>query len=395
MEIRTDTHLTLNNNNYSIRSFKDISDYKWEKSELKESEDELENLIKNIPVGMAITTPQGEVVEANPAIIKALGYNSKEEFLKIPVSEHYYTHLDRELFVKVLSKGNVKDFKTRFKRKDGTIFWGSITSIRRTTENGKIQFLIVFDDISERKKAEEVLKENDRLKNEFVSTVAHELQTPLTSIIGFSETILKDKNMDEDTRREFLGIIYKESQRLSTFIDDILNISRIESGKNPYKLDTISIMPIIYEVVETFHIQAKEKEIKISFFPQKNLPFILGDRGAITQICINLLGNAIKFTKKGGKIKIKLAQENRFLRLDVEDNGIGIPKDDQSGIFEKFYHGQNIEPQMKGTGLGLSIVKKIVELHKGRIEILSEKNRGSLFTIFLPIFLEKDEYNEQ
>ncbi|RLC50853.1 MAG: hypothetical protein DRZ79_03740 [Candidatus Cloacimonadota bacterium] len=227
-------------------------------------------------------------------------------------------------------------------------------------------------------------KEIDRMKTDFVSSVSHELRTPLTSILGFSTTILKRRDIPEKTKYEFIEIIQKESKRLSRLIEDVLSISKIESGKITYDFRRISLKSIIEDVYEIYSPQAEKKKLKMILDVEENVPEIIGDRDALHQVVVNFVGNAIKFTPEGGTVTLGLRQENESVVLMIKDTGMGIPEKDQARIFDKFYRVYRPGTQIQGTGLGLSIVKEIIEKHKGRIELFSKVGKGTTFNIFFP-----------
>ncbi len=235
-----------------------------------------------------------------------------------------------------------------------------------------------------RREYEEALLESNRLKSDFVSSVSHELRTPLASILGFASTILNDKAMDRDTRNEFLKIIYDESQRLSNLIENVLSISRIESRNVTYNLTPTEISPVVMEVYDSQKIQCENKGLNFRIDVEENMPEILADRDAIKQVLLNLVGNAIKFTPKGGSISISMKKNGAFGSIEVEDNGLGIPEKDLSRVFEKFYRVYRPGTEIQGTGLGLPIVKDIVEFHNGKIDIESREGKGTKFRIYLP-----------
>ena len=230
-------------------------------------------------------------------------------------------------------------------------------------------------------------KEIEQMKNDFVSNVSHELRTPLASILGFSSTILKDRNMPEEIKREFNEIIYRESRRLAQLIDDILSISRIESGRQLYVPKKRNLNMIVPEVIDTFQIQAQEKHIKLINNVNGKLEPILIDQKAIRQVLVNLIGNAIKFTDNG-VVTIDAQNSKQSVRLEVKDTGIGIPQTDIKKIFNKFYRVNQKCASITGTGLGLSIVKEIVDYHSGKIEVFSKENKGTTFRVTFPKFKE-------
>lgn len=233
-------------------------------------------------------------------------------------------------------------------------------------------------------------KEIEQMKNDFVSNVSHELRTPLASILGFSSTILKDKNMPSEIKLEFNEIIYRESRRLAQLIDDILSISRIESGRQLYNPKKIELMNIVPEIIDTFKIQALEKQIKLINNINGKLASIFIDQKAIRQVLVNLIGNAIKFTDKRGSVTINAKNISNSVVLEIIDTGVGIPKADINKIFEKFYRVNQMGGSVSGTGLGLSIVKEILDYHNGKIEVKSVVKEGTTFRVTFPKFKESE-----
>ncbi|MFZ5516249.1 MAG: response regulator [Candidatus Zhuqueibacterota bacterium] len=236
-----------------------------------------------------------------------------------------------------------------------------------------------------RREYEESLLENSRLKSDFVSSVSHELRTPLASILGFSSTILRDKEMGEDIRNEFLKIIHDESLRLSNLIENVLSISRIESRTVAYTPKPIQLDQIVKEVYDTQKIQCDARGITFEYTIENHVPTITADRDAIKRALLNLVSNAVKFSQVNGFVKIALTRNGEYAALEVEDHGLGIPEKDLSRIFQKFYRVDRPGMEIQGTGLGLPIVKDIIEYHKGKIEVTSAEGKGTRFTILLPL----------
>jgi two-component system phosphate regulon sensor histidine kinase PhoR len=285
-----------------------------------------------------------------------------------------------------------------------------------------IGIVLVFRDVSRERQL-------DRMKDDFISSVSHELRTPLTSIKAYTETILHDFDMPEQTRHQFLGIIDEESNRLANLIEELLEISRLESGTVKILQEPVDIVALVRQISSALQPLADKKGIQLSIDVdpvRKNLlsngvderlPELLGDNGKIQSAITNLVGNFIKFTPEGGRVCICVrknadpvrdrvgekssirnveevsngadepaasAQRDELV-ITVSDTGIGIPKEALSKIFDRFYRVPHPGKQIPGTGLGLAIVKKIVALHDGRIEVESELNRGTTFIIFLPL----------
>jgi len=245
--------------------------------------------------------------------------------------------------------------------------------------------------IEERKRADilikeqnERLKELDRMKSEFLSTTAHELRTPLTSILGFSEILLKRK-LDKERQNRFLKIINEESVGLGNLINDLLDVSRIESGRGfKIKKAPIELKSIILENIELFQAQTDKYIFKVNIPP--DLPKIEADKDKMNQVMENLISNAIKFSPQGGKITVSVEQAKGKLKVSVADIGVGISKKDLPHVFERFYRAENaFSLAIRGTGLGLGIVKYIIESHGGKLSVESKLGKGSTFSFTLPL----------
>ncbi|NYC07034.1 signal transduction histidine kinase [Clostridium beijerinckii] len=233
--------------------------------------------------------------------------------------------------------------------------------------------VITFQDITDINRVE-------LMRSQFVANVSHELKTPLTSIKGFAETLKFVK--DDETREKFLDIIDKEAERLSRLINDILVLSNIESN---LAVDMHEFEPgsVIEEVINIMRKTAINKNIKLEF-KDNNSEKIFGDRDKFHQLALNLIENAIKYSKDtSGKVEVLSYNEDKYYCLRVKDNGIGIPKEDISRIFERFYR---VDKSRKkgGTGLGLAIVKHIVKIFNGEIYVKSELGVGTCFEVKIP-----------
>jgi len=248
----------------------------------------------------------------------------------------------------------------------------------RKSEGAVVGVVIVFRDVSHE-------REVDRMKMDFTSSVSHELRTPLTSIKAYTATILRDPNMLEETRRQFLAIIDEESNRLATLIEDLLEVSRIEPGGAKMRRETVDVAAVIEKVLLNLTPLAQKKNIQLRKDIGDELPMLQADEGKIESVITNLVNNAIKFTPEHGDVAICVEVANGEMAVRVSDTGMGIPKEALSKIFDRFYRVNRPGKQIQGTGLGLSIVNKIVTMHDGRIEVESEMEQGTTFSIFLPL----------
>ncbi len=238
--------------------------------------------------------------------------------------------------------------------------------------------LLVFHDITELRKLENT-------RREFVANVSHELRTPLASIKGYVETLTGNNEINHGQTQEFLGIIMKHTQRLDSLIEDILELSRLDSGDVKIKLHRLEISPCMENIFSHYREHCKEKNQIFELDMPPSIPAIETDEYLLRQLLTNLLDNAIKYTPKGGRIHLKVEPVHESIQFEVADTGIGIPQEHIPRIFERFYR---VDParsrEMGGTGLGLSIVKHIVNLHHGVIKVESTVGAGSKFIIKIP-----------
>ena len=231
-------------------------------------------------------------------------------------------------------------------------------------------------------------KQIQQMKNDFVSHVSHELKTPLASITAYSEMLADGDADDEETKKQFYSVIQNQAKRLNRLIEDILNISRIESGLIKIEKRPVSLTILIEEQLQMIKSYAEEKSIEI--IAQKPIVYdqVYADKDMISQVIINLLSNAVKYTPCGGSVKIDTAVDENAgtAQVTVTDTGVGIPKDEIEHIFDKFYRVGANKKQAKGTGLGLNLVKQIIEkVHHGRVFVISEPGVGSTFGFELPL----------
>jgi len=235
--------------------------------------------------------------------------------------------------------------------------------------------------------ANQRLQELDRMKDDFISTVTHELRTPLTSIRAFSEILNDNPSLDQAERAKFLGIIVKESERLTRLINQVLDLAKIESGAAEWHPSRIDMREVLEDSVTAVGQLFREREIRLTVeLPPERVPGIVADRDRLMQVMLNLLSNAAKFCRRSpGKVAVSLAQQGGFLRVEVTDNGVGISAADQEVIFEKFRQaGDMLTGKPQGSGLGLYISRRIIEHFGGRMWVTSRLGEGACFSFTLP-----------
>lgn len=229
-----------------------------------------------------------------------------------------------------------------------------------------------------------------QIKSDFVSNVSHELRTPLALISMFAETLEMGRAKTEEKKNEYYKIISREAGRLSSIVNKILSFSQIEAGKRNYHFKNFVLNDLLQKIYDTYKFHLSNKGFHFTLSQPDYQVIICGDEEALSEAVINLIDNAVKYSGDIKSVALRLQKKNDSAFIEVEDKGIGIAKEEQGKIFEKFYRAsKGLVHDTKGTGLGLSLVKHITEAHKGRIEIESQPGEGSLFRLFLP--LNKEE----
>jgi signal transduction histidine kinase len=228
--------------------------------------------------------------------------------------------------------------------------------------------------------------ETARLKAEFVANVSHDLKTPLSLIRVFGETLEMGRVRDEATRQEYYRVITRESERLTRLIENVLDFSRIESGRRTYELAPVAVEPLVRDTLESFGYVLAQEGFKVEVAVAPGLPEVPMDADAVSQALANLVDNAIKYSEAHRTLRIEAALRDGGVALTVEDEGIGIPREEQGKIFDKFYRVGRSETQgRRGSGVGLALVRHVAEAHGGRVAVESRPGAGSRFTLWLPL----------
>ncbi len=339
-------------------------------------QDRLRTLIESMGSGLILIDGRGYVNLINRAFKDTFDADPSEYLYRL-----YYEAIEHKEIVTLIEEIFMTEVNVRkqllltlkIERRHFEVYGAPIIGINDEWKG----IVLVFHDISELKKLEQMRKD-------FVANVSHELKTPITSIKGFSETLLDGAMNDKDTLEYFLSIILKESDRLQSLIEDLLDLSKIE--KQGFKLNPgyIEINGILKEIFVILEGKAKEKEIELVLKrPQKDL-FLLADSSRVKQVFINLINNAIAYTPAGGEVRVKVEEVGEEIVIVVSDTGIGMEKEEIPRIFERFYRVDKARSRNSGgTGLGLAIVKHIVEAHHGSISVKSKLNKGTTFTVKL------------
>jgi PAS domain S-box-containing protein len=350
----------------------------------------IENLVENAGDVIISTDLEDRILTWNRGAEIILGYSKAEvigQYLSVLLPPERFHELE-EMRAKVEISGALRDIEMRSKRKDGGMIYLSLSiSPIREVEGKVVGFLRVAKDVTEKRRYERRLKELDKMKSDFVSNVSHELRTPLTSIKGSVDNMLDGLTGSLNEKQvRYLARIKSNTDRLSRLINDLLDLSRIESGRVELRSTTLTLTALAEEVAEHLKSLAAEKLIRIEVPSPDPKVTVWADRDKVTQVLMNLIGNALKFTPQNGKVTVALEKNgDDYVQISVDDTGPGILPEERNKIFSKFYQFADIDRQKpKGSGLGLAISKALVEMHGGRIWVESEIGKGSTFYFTLP-----------
>ena len=245
--------------------------------------------------------------------------------------------------------------------------------------NSAVGAIIVILDVTEVRRSEQV-------RRDFVANASHELKTPIAAIRGFVETIIDDPQMEGDIQRQFLGRARAQVDRLSNIVQDLIDLSRFDAGEGGSRKDPVDLAEILRTVIAEKLDHANLENVELDIELEIDTLMMEGDQDGLHQMVTNLVDNAIKHSKEGGKVSVRLSKKASIAVIEVEDTGMGIPSEEQQRIFERFYRVDRARSRVKGgTGLGLSIVKHVSQAHGGVVHVKSQIDKGSVFTIELPI----------
>jgi len=349
--------------------------------ELVNERSRLRTIVGCMADGVLVANMEGRLVLWNASSVKMLkskGFDIAGEPL-----EYYISNEQLITAIKEVLNSKDKDFSMISREipvQDQTvILMANIAPVR--DEDGKILGAVtVLRDIT-------AFKEIDKIKSQFVSMVAHELRAPLAAIKGWLEVILSgEAGGDREQNMKWLQRAMDRSDSLLALVNDLLVINRMEAGKIAQKMEPVKINDVINKIIEFLKPEAEIQKVSIEASFPEDIPAVQADVRDMEKLFTNLINNAVKYNRENGSVTIEGEVEGGFVRYDVKDTGIGIAKDQISHIFDDFYRADDERTKkISGTGLGLTIAKKIVSSHFGRIEVNSEPEKGSVFSVYLPI----------
>jgi len=357
---------------------------------LGQKEELLRSITSNLSEGVYRSRPATGLEYVNRAFVEMFGFDSVEALLAADSSTLYADEDARDdLLRRERERNALSSVDVRLRRKDGSVFWGRISSTVIRKEDGTIDY---FDgaviDITEQKRFEQELVEAkeeaeqmNRLKTAFLANMSHEIRTPLTSIIGFSE-VLEERVSDDEGG--IVGLIRKNGKRLMDTLNSVLDLAQLESGSFRPTLERVDATDHVARVADLFTETAAEKGLALKLDVPGEPLYIQADPSALDRVLVNLVSNACKFTPEG-HVAVRAATADGEVHLQVADSGIGIPEQAQEVIFDEFEQvSSGLSRHFEGTGLGLAITRKLVDLMDGRIWVESTPQEGSTFVVALP-----------
>jgi two-component system, OmpR family, phosphate regulon sensor histidine kinase PhoR len=340
-------------------------------AELTKEHGQFAAVLGQMAEGVVAVDGEGRVLLANPALSRLLGVDAGAAKGR-PFVESLRHAGASELLASVLREGRAVSKELRLFAPEELMFDAHCAPL---PQGGA---LLVLHDITRLRRLEQV-------RRDFVANVSHELRTPLSSIRGFAETLREGAVDDEENRLGFLKTIEEQAIGLQKLVDDLLDLSAIESGHRPPKLAPVELGPLVRETLRRFGPAAAERGVALAASLPDRLAPALADADQTRQVLANLVDNAVKYTEKGGRVDVSARPAGGGLVVDVRDTGAGIPAPDLPRVFERFYRVEKARTrEAGGTGLGLAIVKHLVEAQGGRVSVESRQPGGSTFSFFLP-----------
>lgn len=348
--------------------------------ELQLSQERTSEMINHLIIGVMLLDGQRHIQIVNPVMNELFGTNLYGKISHI-YSDYIKSAELMELIEEAYETGQMANKEIIIYFPEEKILDANVIPVpgRNGASN---DYIVLLYDISE-------IRRLENIRTDFAANVSHELRTPITALKGFSETLLDGAMHDEEVLKEFLEIMLSESSRLDLMVKEILHLSKLEHGQVRTNIDWIHIGEVVEEVFQILQQKIELKNITVSIENTEDIQIYV-NYDQLKQVIMNLIANAISYTPENGRVLVDISEENSEIKIQVIDNGIGIPEADQLRIFERFYRVDKARSRNAGgTGLGLSIVKWIVESINGRIELFSEVNVGTTFVVWLPKKYEK------
>ena len=356
------------------------SELKEKLSEVSTQKNQIETILLHMTDGIIAFNREGEIILINPAAKQLLSIRPEDNTFD-DIFSKFNLNINME---KIIYLENWTSTEQRLEVEDKyvDIYFAPFKDEKERPEG----VIAVIQDITEHVKL-------DNMQKEFVADVSHELKTPITSIMGYADTLLEG-DYDKETQEKFLNVIATESRRMARLVTDLLTLSRYDNNKNKTKKVQFDLGELVKKCQEKLAIEIKKKNHDVKCFVTADVPLVYADKDDIERVILNILTNSIKYTKENGEIKIYVGFVYNDAYIKIFDNGIGIPEEDLSRIFERFYRVDKARTrEMGGTGLGLSIAKEILDKNGGSIDIKSVVDQGTEVVVRIPTITKSSSFD--
>lgn len=347
--------------------------------------DKLSTLFLHMTDGMLAFTRDGALLHVNPAAIRLLNIDMERLSGGERTESDFQALLgDVAALEDELAGLNPPDYIEKTAERGGSHFRVFFAPFGAADSGGNEELreggiMAVIHDITEQARL-------DAVRREFVSNVSHELRTPLTNVKSYAETLTDNEGLPPETVRSFAGVIVSEANRMSRIVQDLLTLSKFDYGKMDWRISRVDFATLLTSVRQAMLMEAKRRGLELTLTLEEELPVIFGDRERLEQVVFNILSNSIAYTPEGGSVAMSARCDGRHIVICVADTGVGIPKEELSHLFERFYRVDKARSRaMGGTGLGLSIAREIVQKHYGEIHVESEPGHGTTVSVLLPV----------
>ena len=348
-----------------------VADLRKSLMEANSQKRQTDTILKHMTDGVIAFDTNGNVTYINPAAKQMLELRDTDDNFAKVFSKYEDVNMEKIIY---LENWTSSEMKIENNQGSMNLFFVPFKDeINRPTG-----VMVVIQDITEHVKL-------DDMRKEFVADVSHELKTPLTSIKGFSETLLEG-DCDKETEKHFLTIINDNADRMEKLVQDLLTLSRYDSKKNKNSIVEFDLGELAKKCTEKFEIEVRKRNQSLECFVTADVPPVQADKDGIERVIINIISNSVKYTPNGGKINVYVGYVHNDAYVKIKDTGIGIPKDDLDKVFERFYRVDKARSRkLGGTGLGLSIAKEIIEQNNGNINVSSKVGQGTEVVIRIPV----------
>ncbi len=378
-EIASGENLKLDENNQNLSEVGDLenafsimtNELKQKLIEVNRQKKQIETILLHMTDGIIAFDMEGNIIHINPAA---------KELLEISDTDNNFDKVFKKLDIDINMEKIIylDNWTSSEQRKNvGEKYVNILFAPFQDESDRPAGVITLIQDITEHVRL-------DNMRKEFVADVSHELKTPITSIMGYSDTLL-EAEYDEDTKIKFLNVISSEARRMARLVTDLLTLSRYDNKKITPEITSFDLGELVKKCQEKLRFEIEKKNHNVECFVTASVPPVIADKYGIERVVLNILSNAIKYTPENGTIKVYVGFVYNDAYIKVIDNGIGIPEEDLSRIFERFYRVDKARSrEMGGTGLGLSIAKEILDQNKGSIDIKSEVGKGTEVVIRIP-----------